>query len=1033
MLRNKQLLIVLIPIFLISCNQQVNKESGINNLDGLLTQLPNPPVDYRTAPLWDWNEKINEEDIAFQLQKFKEGGLGGVFIHPRPGLVTDYLSDDWNKLYKYTVEKGKELGMKVWIYDENSYPSGFAGGHVQDRFPDSYQNGSGLGLLKVSSLSDTSGLNLRVEAILQMENDTQYYVFHRTFGAESWWYGGFPYVDLLYPGVTDTFIRATMEGYERSFGEEFGKTVPGVFTDEPNLPAAKGPGTLIRWTPDLFEVFKERWGYSLQDNLISLTEEYGEWKKVRHNYHELMLELFLDRWAVPWNKYCEENGLIWTGHYWEHGWPIPGEGYDEAAFYMYHQMPGVDMLGRVLCEDGMCQQFGNIRAVRELASAANQSGATRRFSETYGGGGWQVSFTDLKRLLDWECVLGVNFVNQHLSYFSMQGVRKFDYPPSFSYQEPWWDQHKLLGDYTARISMALSAGEQINKVLVLQPNTTAWMYHADGDRHGEEIHGLSVGFKEFIMQLEADQLEYDLGSEQVLKRFGSVGKNGLQVGERSYSKIIIPPGMQNLDSNTLRLLEELSGSGLELLVLSDSIDYLDGEFQKDILAKVSYSQAADLKDWFEQEDLDLSTIKGNQQVVFHQRRVLDNGELLFLVNSSASESAHLQLSWKGKNLYEVNLITGELHSINHTKNGKHIECDLFLHPVGSKLLISSDKSLENQVLKDLSSSFEGGVTIPSSSPLLASRLSDNVLTIDYLDVETKDFKISDSYFMNAMYKLFEWSELPTGNPWQHKIQFKQTYMDMDSFDTDTWHKITYMFDIAGDLSPDQLRSLKLVAERPEIWTVSINGHSVDAMADKWWLDRHFPVYSIGEFVQKGINSIELSADKMSVFAEIMPVYILGDFALKNAAKGFAIVAPEQFGTGAWNEKGLQFYSNKVAYKQSFMLDDKLKDGERCFLKTNDWQAVVTELLVNDEFVVSIAWQDQVDITDFLKAGKNTIELRLTGSLKNTLGFHHKDLTGWIDGPFSWNQAPANQPPGSDYRFMEYGIVGGIQLFIVEVE
>ncbi|MBT4411012.1 MAG: hypothetical protein HOC82_14330 [Bacteroidetes bacterium] len=162
MLRNKQFLILLIPIFLISCNHQVNKESGINNLDGLLTQLPDPPVDYRTAPLWDWNEKINEEDIAFQLQKFKEGGLGGVFIHPRPGLVTDYLSDDWNKLYKYTVEKGKELGMKVWIYDENSYPSGFAGGHVQDRFPDSFQNGSGLGLLKISSLSDTSGLNLRV-------------------------------------------------------------------------------------------------------------------------------------------------------------------------------------------------------------------------------------------------------------------------------------------------------------------------------------------------------------------------------------------------------------------------------------------------------------------------------------------------------------------------------------------------------------------------------------------------------------------------------------------------------------------------------------------------------------------------------------------------------------------------------------------------------------------------------------------------------------------------------------------------------
>ncbi len=190
----------------------------------------------------------------------------------------------------------------------------------------------------------------------------------------------------------------------------------------------------------------------------------------------LILEMFLDRWAKPWYEYCEDNDLAWTGHYWEHGWPAPTEGIDEAAFYMYHQQPGVDMLGNELLPGGNGGQFGNTRAVRELGSAANQAGHIRTLSETYGGAGWEINFTDFKRLVDWQGVLGVNFVNQHLSYYTIKGVRKFDYPPSFSYHEPWWKSYKAMGDYIGRISMAMASGQQINKILVLQPNTTAWMY-----------------------------------------------------------------------------------------------------------------------------------------------------------------------------------------------------------------------------------------------------------------------------------------------------------------------------------------------------------------------------------------------------------------------------------------------------------------------------------------------------------------------------------------------------------------------------
>lgn len=1012
MKKNVLLLLFACIIGIPSCTIQPDDQE-ISTISDLLGILPDPPASYRTAPLWDWNDVITREEIALQLEAFKQGGLGGVFIHPRPGLVTEYLSEDWNQLYRYTVDKGKELGMYVWIYDENSYPSGFAGGHVPDRYPGSYQQGTGLGLVITENLADTAGL--RVESILQKADARDYYVFYRTFGSSSWWYGGFPYVDLLYPGVTDTFIRATMEGYEQYFGEEFGKTVPGVFTDEPNLPAAKGPNTSMRWTPDLFEQFENRWGYSLADHLISLVEPYGEWKKVRHNYHELMLELFLDRWAVPWHQYCEENNLIWTGHYWEHGWPIPGEGYDEAAFYMYHQMPGVDMLGRTLCEDGMCQQFGNIRAVRELASAANQSGAIRRFSETYGGAGWQVSFTDLKRLVDWQCVLGVNFVNQHLSYFSMQGVRKFDYPPSFSYQEPWWDQHKMLGDYTARISAALSAGEQINTVLILQPNTTAWMYHADRDSP-RNIHQLSLTFKSFLMQIESLQLEYDLGSEQVLKRFSEPTSNGLKVGQRTYPKVIIPPGMENLDSGTLSLLNKLLENGLELLVLSDSLAYVDGTHDPDAFSHLPVTQNPDFKVFFGQDDLDMETVSGNPEVVFHQRRQLKDGELLFIVNSSATEGARVNINWKAKNIAEIDLLTGKAKDLDYMQDGAFCHLEVDLPAAGSVLLYQGRKvqKLKGRKVSPRTSNFENRTS-------KIERLEPNILTIDYLDLETKDFELRDQYFMNAMYKLFEWSELPTGNPWQHKIQFKQTYLEMDDFEEDTWHKIRYHFSLAKGLTTAQMNSLRLVAERPDIWKVRINGQEIHPIPGEWWLDRHFPMYNLAGLARPGQNTIELSAQKMSVFAEVMPVYILGDFDLLPAEKGFTIVPPDDPEPGSWADNGWPFYSGKVAYTHFVTQAGEAGESRSYWLQVDNWKGTVAQLFVNDELIETVAWQKAVDIGPFLKSGENKVEFIITGTLKNTLGFHHKDLTGWIDGPFSWNQAPEHQPPGNQYRFVETGL------------
>ena len=139
-MKNNYIFALAICVFFSSC--QFSSEHSINwnprvanSLDELKAGFKNPPIDFSSAPLWVWNDEINEEKIDFQLAEFKDKGIHMVFIHPRPGLITEYLSNNWFELVKHTVDKARELDMKVWLYDENSYPSGFAGGHVPASFP----------------------------------------------------------------------------------------------------------------------------------------------------------------------------------------------------------------------------------------------------------------------------------------------------------------------------------------------------------------------------------------------------------------------------------------------------------------------------------------------------------------------------------------------------------------------------------------------------------------------------------------------------------------------------------------------------------------------------------------------------------------------------------------------------------------------------------------------------------------------------------------------------------------------------------
>ena len=217
----------------------------------LIEEFPSPGGEFRTAPFMVWNTEVSKYQIDNMLNEYRRQGCGAVIIHPRPGLKTDYLSPEWLEMYKYTVDRGKLLGIDVWIYDENSYPSGFAGGHVYRQMPEAYNQGAGLMPTVVGVMpgdvskyavvvSEKGGklTDVTAKAPKMKGKKGKFYLYEKTYYKVSPWYAGGSYVDLLADGVTGKFMEITMDGYEKTFGGDLKNNVKGILSRRWYRPAA---------------------------------------------------------------------------------------------------------------------------------------------------------------------------------------------------------------------------------------------------------------------------------------------------------------------------------------------------------------------------------------------------------------------------------------------------------------------------------------------------------------------------------------------------------------------------------------------------------------------------------------------------------------------------------------------------------------------------------------------------------------------------------------------------------------------------
>lgn len=712
----------------------------------------------------------------------------------------------------------------------------------------------------------------------------------------------------------------------------------------------------------------------------------------------------------------QKNKLIWTGHYWENTWPDIYHGPDNMAMYAWHQMPGIDMLFNSL--ELRPDQFGNNMAVKELSSIANQFERHRTLSETYGGAGWDLRFEDMKRLGDWEYALGVNFLNQHTSVLSLVGHRKQDYPQSFLNYDPYWHLYKNQTDYFARLSVALSSGRQINKTLILEPTTSVWMYSAEDTNR--KIKEIGDSFKGMIQFLEDNQVEYDLGCENVIKDHGNVNGKNFIVNKRAYDLVVIPDMMENIDKATFELLTKYIANGGIVLQTGSTPELIDGTKSEELskltesknwITKASINEQV-IKDYFLSDDFQMTPSATGR--VHHNRRQLKDGQVLFVSNFSLEEDANTSVTVEGSSAEVIHPQNGDAAPFYYEKKGDQITFPLHLFQGGSHMVYVHNK----KVVAPASKPAKHTKKMVSSSDSKVEMLHPNVLTLDYVNLNLMGENKGNMYYARASDLIYKRFGNENGCPW-NAVQYKTVFLDQNKTHKDGERfEISFFFNVSSGVDK---KDMKLVVEQASLYNITLNGIVLKA-GEEIWLDHDFNCIEIEKYVKSGKNEVKLLMNHFDNRCDPSPVYILRNFSLESAQKGWNIIPRNDISIGSWKNQGMPFYSESVKYTKEIGID-KTGDYE---VELPHWNGTVAEVFVNGKSVGIVQSQPYSKIID-LKTGKCEVSVVIYGSLKNVFGPHHVYARGFMKPP-AFRKGKETMPPSEEYDTLDYGLFEDFKMY-----
>jgi hypothetical protein len=927
--------------------------------------------------------------------------------------------------------------MGAWLYDEDKWPSGFAGGLSVAANP-AYRtrylvckvdNRPALLAERVATFSarEVGGrlVDIRPDDAPALVDDAdrviQFYPQAMPLGVAR--FNDYAFLDLLNPDGVRAFLDSTHEAYARAIDEDFGGAVPGVFTDEPGF-FYRGQDAaqqlVIPWTDDLPAFFQARNGYDLLSHLPALFFDVGDFHAVRYDYWHTVTERFLESYTQQVYEWCEAHDLAYTGHYNAEDSLLSQTQWTGAAMphYAYMHIPGIDKLGRRINAGP-----GTVLTVKQLDSVVCQLGKTRALCENYGCSGQDFAHTGRKWIGDWAYVLGINLNNPHLSLYSMRGERKRDYPQNIFYQQPWWPENHLIADYFARLSYVLSQGQRVVDILVVHPVGSAWTVYRPGSTRA--VDQLDRGLDELLMTLMRSQRDFHLGDEMLMEPGApceacvATDEEGprLDVGEMTYRVVIVPPAI-TLAENTVRLLREFAAAGGPVLATEPVPTLING---RSIDEAASLTGAAaptetvlpettrlvipdELPDVLDELLPFDVRVPGRPKIWVHHRRVdqaasltqaaaLTGADCYFLVNTDRDDGGVATVQLRGMGRLEAwDLETGDVRLLPTQQRMEEgiTEVVLDFPPVGSHLLVLYPATLaqRHQPPTETEPVAERAVAeLPLGDTWNLSLGGPNALTLD-----TPCLRIGD---MDG--ESDEWSEP------MHVLDAHKAVAEAGE---GTPFALRFRFDVAVR-PPDPVY---LAVESPKRFSIAVNGQPVAGDDAGWWTDISFRKVDVSAAMRAGRNEIVLGG-VFSRDTELESVYVIGSFGVAGRRLGeenrhngqvFDRYGPDfrvielpnrvqaRGGAGGLSldptAQGFAFFAGRATLRQAVTLPPL--DG-RVVLEIRNLRAAVAHVRVNGQDMGAIAWPPhRVDVGAGLHPGENAIEIELVGTLRNLLGPHH---------------------------------------------
>ncbi|MBR7041163.1 MAG: hypothetical protein IKI24_04900 [Clostridia bacterium] len=998
--------------------------------DRLSEQLfENPTSEYRGTPFWAWNGRLNDETLSRQIQMLREMGMGGFHMHVRTGMDSPYLDGEFMGHVRHCVEEARQNKMLAWLYDEDRWPSGTAGGKVTAKDPAfamqmlvltvtpcagddgsktpgpgngqrsaRQENGIFLAAYDVKLNGDGRLVSYRRIGENEPAEGTKWYAYQE-HAAEDPWFNGRPYADTLSTDAVRTFIDITHEAYYRELKNDFGSTVPSIFTDEPKA-ARKRPlafpgdteNVVFPWTWELPDLFEKEYSEDILDKIPELVWENadGSLSQFRWRFHNYIAERFARNYCGQIGSWCDARGIKFTGHC-DLEPTLRGQTNamgDAMRCYPHFGIPGIDML----CD------FHEYTTAKQTQSIVRQCGKEGMLSELYGVTGWDYDFRGYKLQGDWQAALGVTVRVPHLTWMTMKGEAKRDYPASIGYQSPWWKEFSMVEDHFARLNTAMTRGKAVAKVAVIHPIESYWLYWGPMAQTEAERSRMESQFKELTEMLLFGLIDFDFISEAVLPEQCEKGACPLRVGQMSYDAVIAP-GLTTLRSTTLDRLESFVDAGGRLLFTGDApthVDALPSDRAKKLFMRgerLDFSKTAILSALEDLRFIDIRDDKGVQaDTLLYQLRQDKGGMWLFVANGKNPPSPDVENDQKLRFIlngeYKLTLydtVSGDIRPLDAAvSEGRTVfEKTWHLH---DSLLLWLEPAQERTRAPEF-------INIPSRDKQAALimepvrfRLSEPNMCL--LDMGEYALDGGEWQPKEEILRMDNAARRALGIPPRRK-EVMQPYLIPDEPNE---HFIDVRFTIPSEV---EVPCPYLALEDPELARICLNGETVDTDVTGWFVDRDIKRIALPG-LKKGENVLTVRTP-IGKRTNLEAFYLLGDFGVRvNGTVKTLIPLPEKLGFGSVVEQGLPFYTGNVEY---------IIPVNACgdfAVRVPHWRGGLVKAFVDGKDAGMIAFSPYRLEIKGLEPGRHELVLRLYGTRINSFGqLHHTQGIYYYQSPNSW--------------------------------